>query len=262
MAARKPAQTGNRKADVVARDLLEQIAAGELPVSSILPNEGELGERYQVNRSVIREAIKLLEVHRLVQPVRRRGTVVLDPFASLSPEVLRAMVKRGNGKIDLAFLESLLEIRASLDVLICGWAAERRKKQDLVALEQHVEKMASLGSDGDAYTEAGFEFGLILAKATHNPVAVMLSHWNRAVARDLPHVFGVARAAAGPHLEGLRLLLDRFKARDAEQARALVTAFHAWASPRILAAAALANGEPMARFLPSGAAARVKKELR
>jgi DNA-binding FadR family transcriptional regulator len=245
-----------RKADVVARDLLEQIASGTLEVSSILPNEAELAEKYAVNRSVIREAIKLLEVHQLVQPVRRRGTVVLDPFASLSPEVLRAMVTRKNGKIDAEFLASFLEIRAALDVLICGWVAERRKKSDLLAIEAHVQKMATLTADADAYTEAGFELGLLLAKATHNPVAIMLSHWNRAVARDLPHVFGVARATSGPHLEGLTMLIERFREKDAEQARALVTAFHEWAIPRILAAAALANGEPLPKV------PRVKKELR
>ncbi|MBK7396939.1 MAG: FadR family transcriptional regulator [Myxococcales bacterium] len=242
-----------RKADVVARDLLDQISHGVLAVGAILPKEDELATRYAVNRSVVREAIKLLEVHKLVQPVRRRGTVVLDPNASLSPDVLRAKLRSTVGAVDLAFLESLLEVRAALDVLICGWVAERRKKADLEAIEAQIAHMRALVGDDAAYTEATFELGLLLAKATHNPVAVMLSHWNRAVVADLPHVFGVARASAGPHLEGLTMLLDRFHARDVEQARALVQTFHSWATPRILAAAALANGEPLAR---------VKKELR
>jgi len=247
-----PVKKPDRKADVVARDLLEQITHGSIAVGAILPTEGELAESYQVNRSVVRESIKLLEVHKLVEPVRRRGTKVLDPFASLSPEVLRAML-RTRGTIDLAFLESLLELRAALDVLICGWAAERRKKSDLDAIEKQIEVMRTLAADGDAYTDATFELGLLFAKATHNPVAVMLSHWNRSVAEDLPHVFGVARAASGPHLDGLAMLLDRMRARDVEQVRTLITTFHEWASPRILAAAALANGEPLSR---------VKKELR
>ncbi len=223
---------------------------GHLAVGAILPTEGELAEKYEVNRSVVRESIKLLEVHRLVEPVRRRGTMVLDPFASLSPDVLRAMLST-KGKIDLAFLESLLELRANLDVLICTWAAERRKKADLDALEKQLEVMRKLSSDGDAYMEATFELGLMLARATHNPVALMLSHWNRAVAADLPHVFGVARATAGPHLEGLGMLLEAMRAREVDKVRTLITAFHDWASPRILAAAALANGEPVSRVKPS-----------
>lgn len=86
------ARPADRKADRVAQDLLRRIVAGEVEVGSLLPKEAELAEAHGVNRSVIREAIKLLEVHRLVRPIRRRGTEVLDPMASMSPEVLRAML--------------------------------------------------------------------------------------------------------------------------------------------------------------------------
>jgi DNA-binding FadR family transcriptional regulator len=245
-------ETG-RKADRVARDLLASIAEGNPAPGETLPTEDELAERYAVNRSVVREAIKLLEVHRLVRPVRRRGTEVLDPFASLSPEVLAAMLRRKSGVVDIAFLESFLEIRALLDVHICGMAAERRTKADLKALETQLETMRGVAGDEQAYAGASFEFGLRLSRATHNPITVMLSHWNRAVASDLPRIFHVTRAATGPHLEGLALLIEQIRARNGDQARALVTEFHKWATPRMLAAAALENGEPLSR---------VKKELR
>jgi len=81
MAAVPAREAVPRKADRVAHDLLRRIVSGELPVGSLLPREDELAARYQVNRSVIREAVKLLEVHRLVRPVRRRGTEVLSPLA-------------------------------------------------------------------------------------------------------------------------------------------------------------------------------------
>lgn len=232
-----------RKADQVSRDLLAQIAEGALSPGDTLPTEDELAVRYGVNRSVVREAIKLLEVHRLVRPVRRRGTEVLDPFASLSPEVLGAMLRRKSGKVDVAFLASFLEIRAELDVYICGVAAERRTKADLKALEEQLEVMRRAATDEQAYANASFELGLRLARATQNPINLMLSHWNRAVASDLPRIFNVTRASTGPHLDGLALLLEQLRARNAEQARALVSAFHKWATPRLLAAAALENGD-------------------
>ena len=81
-----------RKADLVARDLMRRIVSGEVSVGSLLPKEEELAAGYRVNRSGVREAVKLLEVHRLVRPVRRRGTEVLSPLSSLSPEVLRALL--------------------------------------------------------------------------------------------------------------------------------------------------------------------------
>ena len=45
-----------------------------------------LAESYGVGRSVVREANKLLEVHRLVRPTRRLGTVVLDPLLTAAPD--------------------------------------------------------------------------------------------------------------------------------------------------------------------------------
>ncbi len=241
-----------RKADRVAHDLLASIAEGDPKPGDTLPTEDELSERYGVNRSVIREAIKLLEVHRLVRPVRRRGTEVLDPFASLSPEVLAAMLRRKTGAVDVAFLESFLEIRTLIDVHVCGLAAERRTKADLKSLETQLEAMRGVASDEQAYANASFEFGLRLARATQNPIMIMLSHWNRAVASDMPRIFNVSRASTGPHLEGLALLIEQIHAKNGEQARALVAAFHKWATPRLLAAAALENGEPLKK---------VKKEL-
>lgn len=242
-----------RKADRVARDLLASIAEGDPAPGDTLPTEDELAERYAVNRSVVREAIKLLEVHRLVRPVRRRGTEVLDPFASLSPEVLGAMLRRKSGKVDLRFLESFLEIRALLDVEICGMAAERRTKADLKALEAALDGMRAASHDEQAYANASFALGIALARATQNPITIMLSHWNRAVSSDLPRIFNVSRAATGPHLEGLALLLEQIRQKNGDQARALVAEFHKWATPRLLAAAALENGES----IPN-----VKKELR
>ncbi|MCA9605115.1 MAG: FadR family transcriptional regulator, partial [Myxococcales bacterium] len=105
-----------RKADRVADDLLRQIVGGTLEIGSLLPKEAELAAEYGVNRSVIREAIKLLEVHRLVRPIKRRGTEVLDPLASVSPEVLQAMMVPAPGRIDRERLRDYLEIRATLDV--------------------------------------------------------------------------------------------------------------------------------------------------
>src|SRR5687767_14173441 len=105
-----------RKADVVARDLLGRIVSGKLAVGSVMPTEAELSLEYHVNRSVVREAIKQLEVHGLVRPVKRRGTLVLDPLRSPSPDVLRAMLSPRPGVVDRAALAELLEIRAQLHV--------------------------------------------------------------------------------------------------------------------------------------------------
>ncbi|MDQ3034533.1 MAG: GntR family transcriptional regulator [Myxococcota bacterium] len=232
-----------RKADVVAKDLLERVVAGELEVGSILPREAELATRYGVNRSVVREAVKLLEVHRLVEPTRRRGTEVLDPIRSLSPEVLRAMLQRRDGAIDRRVLAGLLEIRASLDVQMTTLAAARRTPADLEALRALVSRLRD-ARDPHAVDRERLVLPILIARATQNPLFEMLAHWNEMVVRDLDVVFGSMRPTRDAFVQGIALLIDLIERREAEPIRTLVTAYHAWATPRLLAAAALASGEP------------------
>jgi DNA-binding FadR family transcriptional regulator len=242
----------SRKADHVADDLLRGIVSGEISVGSLLPKESELAERYGVNRSVVREAIKLLEVHRLVQPRRRRGTEVLDPMASLSPEVMESMLVPAPGRVDPEVLADFLELRASLDQQMSALAAERRTEADLEALDACVEDISAALDDQEAYDRGVDRFALLVARASHNRLFEMLVHWNQRVGRELSDVFRVARPIGAPHVEGLRMIALMIRAQRAEELGALVSAYHEWATPRMMAAAALRGGSPLSS-IASGA---------
>ena len=236
---------GDRKADRVADDLLRSIVAGDLRVGELLPKEAELAERYGVNRSVIREAIKLLEVHRLVRPIRRRGTEILDPMRSLSPEVLRAMIAPRSGAVDREVLGDFLEIRAALDVEMSVMVAARRTDEDLARFDAHLEGLGRALHDRQGYSDRTDALTRDFARATQNRVFEMLVWWNQEVASELSDVFRTVRPANEPHLQGLHMLIDLVRRQDEAQVRTLVTAFHEWASPRLMAAAALASGAPL-----------------
>jgi DNA-binding FadR family transcriptional regulator len=238
-----------RKADRVADDLLVDIVSGELEVGEVLPKESELALRFGVNRSVIREAIKLLEVHRLVRPVRRRGTEVLDPVASLSPEVLRAMLVPRSGVIDVGMLENLLEIRTDFDVQMAGLAAARRTDADLSALDEAVGALGEARVDPRDYALAVNDLALAIARATQNRIFQMLVHWHVRVHRDLGDLMLVTRVASEPHLQGTQMLVSLIRTGDVDGARQLVEQFHRWATPRLLAAAALRAGATLEEAL-------------
>lgn len=238
-----------RKADRVADDLLRQIVRGHLDVGSVLPREAELAEQYGVNRSVVREAIKLLEVHRLVRPIRRRGTEVLDPMRSVSPEVLRMMISPAPGRVDRDAFADFLEVRASLDLQMSTLAAERRTDEDVARLQGHVATLEAHLEDRAGYYEAVDRFTLDLARATHNRIFEMLVWWNQEVSRDLQDIFRTVRPANEPHLMGVRLLVDLVRRQEADQTRSLVTAYHEWSNPRLMAGALLSSGEPLNRLL-------------
>ncbi len=231
-----------RKADLVADDVMRRIARGELPVGSTLPKEDELASHYGVNRSVIREAVKLLEVHLLVRPVRRRGTEVLDPMRSLSPEVVRALLAPREGEIDRRVLEGLLEVRAHLDVKMSVLAAARRTKADVERLDRTLAHIEAGKGDPAEYARRAPELAIAVAEATQNPVFVMLAHWNRIVNADLDDLFRIVRPAIEPHFQGLTVLVELIRKKDERGVEDLVRTFHAWASPRLVAAAELRRG--------------------
>ncbi len=237
-----------RKADRVADDLLRRIVRGELAAGALLPKEDLLATHYQVNRGVVREAIKQLEVHELVRPVKRRGTEVLDPLRSPSPEVLRAMLTPRLGVVDQNVLAELLDVRAQLDVEMTGLAAERRDDEHLAEMAACVDELHAALGRPDAYSAAMHEFALCMARATHNRIYRMLVHWHRRVSVDVPVLQMMTRLANEAHLEGVRMLIELIRKRQVDQARALVTAVHAWVVPRILAAAGLSSGEMPTTF--------------
>jgi DNA-binding FadR family transcriptional regulator len=225
-----------RKADEVAQDLLDRIVSGEIPPGAVLPREADLAERYKVNRSVVREANKLLEVHRLVRPTRRRGTVVLDPLRSVTPAVLRAMLAAPRGRLDRKVLRDLLEVRAALDVMMCRLAAANRTKADLAALEAVVDAIEKSEPGSEASLEAIVELSVALARASKNRVLEMLVHWHADVSEVLRPILRHVQAmtaARGVH----RALVAAVAAREADAAAEMVAAFHAWAIPQFIQAA-------------------------
>ncbi len=224
---------GTRKADDVASDLLSRIVSGKIPIGTMLPKESDLATEYGVGRSVVREANKLLEVHRLVRPTRKKGTVVLDPLCSVTPEVLRAMLFPSPGKVDPGMLAELLEIRALLDAEMARLAAQRRTRTDLTEIEHTVTRIEEAEPGSAECFTAIDDFGLAIARATHNRLFEMLSHWHRQIAVELaPHLAPLRALNAAQR--GHRILLEAIRSRDPDLAHELVADYHVWQIKQIL----------------------------
>ncbi|MFT7625515.1 MAG: DNA-binding FadR family transcriptional regulator [Myxococcota bacterium] len=236
------APRAERKADRVAGELMRRIVGGHLEVGDLLPKEAELAAEFEVNRSVVREAIKLLEVHGLAQPIKRLGTRVLDPLASVSPGVIRVMLSPDGIRVDAGVLADLLELREQLDRDMTALAAGRRTDHDLVLLSEAAQAVrAALGSPAE-FRQRSDAFAMALARASHNRLFPMLVHWQAHVFSGLDELLAVVVQPIEPHVQGIELLLECIRRSDVAAARRVIGAFHAWANPRILAAAALRSG--------------------
>jgi GntR family transcriptional repressor for pyruvate dehydrogenase complex len=148
----------------VAEILSEQIITGELAPSTFLPAERELCSSMGVSRTVIREAIKLLESSGLVSIERGRGTVVLDARQDSVSRPLKILLRR---RTDL--VAHVLELRKILEVSIVGLAAERRSPENIAAMERSLEIMREKPNEPAGYIDADMDFHAEIARAARNP---------------------------------------------------------------------------------------------
>src|SRR5687767_5538058 len=93
----------------VAEILSDRIMAGEYRDNSLLPPERELCLSFGVSRTVLREAIKLLESRGFVRIERGRGMVVQQAHHGPASELLKLLLRRRHHVI-----RDLLEVRLIL----------------------------------------------------------------------------------------------------------------------------------------------------
>jgi GntR family transcriptional repressor for pyruvate dehydrogenase complex len=211
---REQARRG-RLRDRAADQLLEMVVSGGLEPGERLPPERELCERLGVSRTVVREALNLLEARGLISIEHGRGAVVSGGNTDAVRDAL-GVILRVRPKV----LWELLEMRAILEVGISGLAAERATVEDTDAMRAELERMAALIDAPEGYVDADVEFHALLARAARNgvlltmlePIVDLLRTSRRVSASRRP---GSALRALGEHEEILR----RVEAGDAEGAR-------------------------------------------
>jgi GntR family transcriptional repressor for pyruvate dehydrogenase complex len=211
---REQARRG-RLRDRAADQLLEMVVSGGLEPGERLPPERELCARLGVSRTVVREALNLLEARGLISIEHGRGAVVSGGNTDAVRDAL-GLILRVRPKV----LWELLEMRAILEVGISGLAAERATEEDTEAMRVQLERMAAAIDAPEGYVDADVEFHALLARAARNgvlltmlePIVDLLRASRRVSASRRP---GSALRALGEHEEILR----RVEAGDAEGAR-------------------------------------------
>jgi GntR family transcriptional regulator, transcriptional repressor for pyruvate dehydrogenase complex len=116
------------------------ISSGELAPGDRLPPEKELAERLGLSRSSMREAVKALEVTRVLDVRRGDGTYV----TSLEPARILDAVSFAVDVQDDASLLQILSVRRVLEAYATGIAAQRATEDDVQALRDEVERGADV----------------------------------------------------------------------------------------------------------------------
>jgi GntR family transcriptional regulator, galactonate operon transcriptional repressor len=223
-----------RFASVVVEELATQIIGGRLAPGDVLPTEPVLCETFGFSRTVIREALKVLEERGLVRVEQGRGTTVRtrDAWNLLDPLVIRIALDYDE---DASLLDSLMTVRRVLESDMARAAAARLGDDDLAALADNIEKMAGSYDDYGRFRVYDLAFHAIVMKASGNEVGLTIV---RAIHR---HGGVTPRLSSSASIDALERTVDEHRAvyealaaRDGDRAAGLISAHigSAWAERR------------------------------
>lgn len=155
---------------VVANAIEQGIMSGAIKAGDPLPSETALAEQLGVNRSTVREGIRLLEENGLVR--RRDGGKRL--FASIpGAQELGRRMSRAMVLHEVTF-EELWEIVMVLDPCAAEHAARRARPEDLEAIEDNLRRThEALGGDHGKIAALDIEFHSLVAEAAHNRALIL-----------------------------------------------------------------------------------------
>ena len=203
-----------RLRDRAAEQLLDMVVSSGLRPGQRPPPERELVGRLGVSRTVVREALNLLEARGLISIEHGRGAVVSGGSTRAVRDTLGLLLR-----VRPKALWELLEIREILEVEISRLAAERAQEDDVREMRGQLDRMGSLIDAPEGYVDADVEFHVLLARSTGNEVLltmldpiVELLRASREVSASRP---GSARRALREHEE----ILHCVEAGDAGGAR-------------------------------------------
>lgn len=148
---------------LVSKELRRAILGGEIEVGNKLPSEAGLTEKYEVSRTVVREAIASLRADGLVEARQGAGVFVINnqtgtenPFQAIDPDKISSIIE-------------ILELRTAVEVEAAGLAAIRRSPAQEEAILERCDDISDLIEKSLPTTEADFAFHLAIADATNNP---------------------------------------------------------------------------------------------
>ncbi len=172
VAARAPLGRAVKTSERVAAAIVSDIVSGGLGPGDRLPNEATMLDRFRVGRATLREALRILEVHGLIN--LRSGPGGGPVVTAVDPrDVARTFSLYLN--LSGARIRELVEARLFLEPMVARLAAERADSDSLRRLERALEYEASIPAGDSRYVEAANNFHYTLGTMTSNKVVDLLS---------------------------------------------------------------------------------------
>lgn len=207
-----------RLREEVSTYLTELILSEQLPRGDFLPREEDLASRFGVSRTVVREAIRVLEARSLVAPKPGVGTVITGNFEEQLADALTLSI-RG----ERVGTPDQLEFRRLIEGHAAFLAATRATMEEIEGLKALVKCMEA-PSDSDSLDpiEADVAFHVLLAEASHNALLALVVRAIRHVLRQSIQRTLPLQTQMEMRLAYHRRIVEAIADRDAEAAAAAV----------------------------------------
>lgn len=159
-----PAEQMPKLAERIAAQLEHEIIESRTPVGAVFGIEADLLVRYDVSRSVFREAVRLLEHHGVATMRRgpRGGLVVTEPDAEAVAHAMSVYMKHRGVSVS-----DVYEVRRMVETHAVQLAAERASENDVATMLELIDNEEELLRE-ELFVHS-HDFHITVARMTRNP---------------------------------------------------------------------------------------------
>ena len=148
----------------IAAQIIAMIEKGMWLPGEKIPTEADLAAQFSVSRGTVREAVKSLQIAKILVSGAGRGTFVsADAAERISSRQLLDLME------DKAYLAELLEVRFIIEPRMAFMAAQHKDEDAVAALYESIAKMQRCTKREDMLSE-GFLFHTTMAKLCGNRI--------------------------------------------------------------------------------------------
>lgn len=194
---------------MVAEAIEREIAAGRLKPGDEIGTEAALVRQFGVNRSTVREGIRVLEQSGLVRREAARKLFVCTPhYRNLSSRMSRALV------ISEVTFRELFEAAMALELGAIEGAVANATAGDIDAIEENLREAEAALADPVRLAGTDARFHALIARAAHNrvlelarePAMLLFFPTSEMICRNVPEG---ARRMIDAHRELLAAIRER-----------------------------------------------------
>jgi GntR family transcriptional repressor for pyruvate dehydrogenase complex len=203
-----------RYSEQIAHLIQKRILTQNLENGAKLPAERQLAEELGVSRSVVREALRMLDASGYVSVRKgpRGGIFVSQVYHKPISDSLKNLAAHGQVTVD-----HLFDVRLQMEPFMAMEAARHATRADIKRLHDLMAEAGHCLDDAAALKQKNILFHILLGEASGNPVSAMFMKSIAEILNEVAYKFldlSCEQVFFKTHLRILKLISDR-NAREA-----------------------------------------------